>query len=160
MQFEIFVPGNPKGQPRPRAFARKMGAIHVARFYDSDTADGWKAQVRAGVLGIAFAEDLRAIEGPFDVEMRFRFDRPKSHFLRDGALGKNRSGSFIQKPDLDNLAKLVLDVITRLQRCWVDDDQVVRLVVEKRWALVGESAGCVLRVATSELMVNNGIIAA
>jgi len=160
MQFEIFIPGNPKGQPRPRAFARKMGAIHVARFYDSDTADGWKAQVRAGVLGIAFAEGLRAVEGPFDVEMRFRFARPKSHFLRDGALGKNRSGSYIQKPDLDNLAKLVLDVITRLQRCWVDDDQVVRLVVEKRLALVGESAGCVLRIATAGPTIDSASVAA
>ena len=160
MHFEIFIPGNPKGQPRPRAFARKMGAIHVARFYDSDTADGWKAQVRAGVLEIAFAEGLRAIEGPFDVEMRFRFERPKSHFLRDGALGKNRSGNYIQKPDLDNLAKLVLDVITRLQRCWVDDDQVVRLVVEKRWALVGESAGCVLRVETAGPIGNTASVPA
>ena len=160
MHFEIFIAGNAKGQPRPRAFARKMGAIHVARFYDSDTADGWKAQVRAGVLGIAFAEGLRAVEGPFDVELRFRFERPKSHFLRDGALGKNRSGSYIQKPDLDNLAKLVLDVITRLQRCWVDDDQVVRLVVEKRWALVGESAGCVLRVATSGPIIDSPAVRA
>ena len=149
MQFEIFITGDPKGQPRARAFARKMGAKFVARMYDSDVADGWKAQVRAGVLGIAFAQGLMAIEGPFDVEMRFRFERPKSHFLRDGSLGKGRSSSYIQKPDLDNLAKLVLDVITRLQRCWVDDDQVVRLVVEKRWALVGESAGCVLRIATA-----------
>ena len=39
------VTGEPKGQPRPRAFARKMGAIHVARFYDSDVADEWKRAV-------------------------------------------------------------------------------------------------------------------
>lgn len=30
------ITGEPKGQPRPRAFARKMGNVHVARFYDSD----------------------------------------------------------------------------------------------------------------------------
>lgn len=160
MHFEIFIPGDPKGQPRARAFARKMGAIHVARFYDSDVADGWKAQVYAGVLGIAFAEGLRAVEGPFDVEMRFRFERPKSHLLRDGSLGKGRSSSYIQKPDLDNLAKLVLDVITRLQRCWVDDDQVVRLVVEKRWALVGESAGCVLRIETAGPIIDSAAVRA
>jgi len=143
MNFEIFINGHPKGQPRARAYARKMGAKFVARMYDSDTADAWKAQVRAGVLAQANAQALRAIEGPFEVVMAFSFERPQSHFLSSGALGKGRVGEHVQKPDADNLAKLVLDVITSLQRCWVDDDQVVRLVVEKRWA---SRAGCHLGV--------------
>jgi Holliday junction resolvase RusA-like endonuclease len=143
MHFDIFIPGDPKGQPRARAFARKIGAKFVARMYDSDTADRWKAQVRAGVLGEANAQALWAIEGPFEVVLVFNFQRPKSHFLTSGALGKGRVREHVQKPDADNLAKLVLDVITRLQRCWKDDDQVVRLVVEKCWA---SRAGCQLGV--------------
>ena len=148
MNFDIFINGDPKGQPRARAYARKMGAKFVARMYDSDTADAWKAQVRAGVLAEANAQALRAIEGPFAVVMVFQFERPKSHFLASGALGKHRRYDHLQKPDADNLAKLVLDVITRLRRCWVDDDQVVRLVVEKRWAPVFKLPGCQLEVTS------------
>jgi Holliday junction resolvase RusA-like endonuclease len=146
MNFEIFINGHPKGQPRARAYARKMGAKFVARMYDSDTADGWKAQVRANVLAQANELGLQPIEGPFEVVMLFQFERPQSHFLSSGALGKGRVREHLQKPDADNLAKLVLDVITRLQRCWKDDDQVVRLVVEKRWAPAFKLPGCHLGV--------------
>jgi Holliday junction resolvase RusA-like endonuclease len=110
--------------------------------YDSDTADGWKAQVRASVLAQANELGLQAIEGPFEVTMLFRFERPKSHHTKIGALGKGRVREHLQKPDADNLAKLVLDVITRLQRCWKDDDQVVRLKVEKCWTPDGCIPGC------------------
>ena len=78
--------------------------------------------------------------------MVFSFQRPESHFLTSGALGKGRVREHLQKPDADNLAKLVLDVITKLQRCWMDDDQVVRLVVEKRWEEVGYSGSLNLKV--------------
>ena len=145
MNFDIFIPGDPKGQPRARAYARKMGSKFVARMYDSDTADAWKAQLRAGLLTRANEKALQAIEGPFEVVMLFSFERPESHFLTSGALRKGRVREHLQKPDADNLAKLVLDVITKLQRCWMDDDQVVRLVVEKRWAPVDYRAGCQLR---------------
>jgi len=146
MNFDIFIPGDPKGQPRARAYARKMGAKFVARMYDSDTADAWKAQVRAGVLFWADRLALQAIEGPFEVVMLFSFDRPESHLLSSGALRKGRVREHLQKPDADNLAKLVLDVITRSQRCWIDDDQVVRLEVEKCWTRDGCAPGCRLEV--------------
>jgi Holliday junction resolvase RusA-like endonuclease len=146
MNFNIFIPGDPKGQPRARAYARKMGAKFVARMYDSDTADAWKAQVRAGVLAFAHAQGFKAIEGPFEVVMLFSFERPQSHFLTRGDLGKGRVPEHLQKPDLDNLAKLVLDVITRLQKCWIDDDQVVTLLVAKRWLPPGYRPGCQLEV--------------
>jgi Holliday junction resolvase RusA-like endonuclease len=148
MNFDIFINGDPKGQPRARAYARKMGAKFVARMYDSDTADGWKAQVRSGVLAQANALGLQAIGGAFEVTMLFRFERPKSHYTTSGALGKSRGQEHLQKPDADNLAKLVLDVITRSQRCWIDDDQVVRLKVEKCWTRDGCIPGCRLQVTS------------
>jgi len=48
MTFFIF--GDPKGQPRARAFARKMGAKYVARMYDSDVADSWKRAVNVALV--------------------------------------------------------------------------------------------------------------
>jgi Holliday junction resolvase RusA-like endonuclease len=155
MKIETFISGYPKGQPRARAFARKMGAKFVARMYDSDVADEWKGQVRAGVLRAAITQGLRAIDGAFKVELRFRFERSQSHFKKSGELGKGRVEEYIQKPDLDNLAKLILDVTTRLQCCWLDDDQVNLLSVSKHWAASGKPSGCHIIISTND---NNGAV--
>lgn len=45
MTITFFIHGDPKPQPRPRAFARRMGAKFVARVYDAGTAEGWKSQI-------------------------------------------------------------------------------------------------------------------
>jgi Holliday junction resolvase RusA-like endonuclease len=37
------------------------------------------------------------------------------------------------KPDVDNYAKGVLDVITKDGRFWIDDSQVQQLLVSKAW---------------------------
>ena len=41
------------------------------------------------------------------------------------------------KPDVDNIAKIVLDSIVKA-RVLVDDNQVVQLVVSKEWAAYGQ----------------------
>lgn len=140
------VHGEPKGQPRPRAFARKMGAIHVARFYDSDVADAWKRAVYLEVLEAAYRAGWQVTTGPVSVTLRFAMPRPKSHF---GAKGLKPSApqDHVGKPDIDNLFKLVGDQITKTERVWRDDSQVVTMHVEKRWAL-GEEAGCEVEIST------------
>ena len=45
--LEIF--GEPKAQPRARAYAMKFGNKYSARMYDSDSADAWKAAVDAAL---------------------------------------------------------------------------------------------------------------
>jgi Holliday junction resolvase RusA-like endonuclease len=85
--------------------------------------------------------------------------RPKSHHGANG-LKPSAPKFHVGKPDADNLAKLVLDQITRSGRIWRDDSQVVRLVVEKRWALVGESAGCVLRIETAGPIIDSAAVRA
>ena len=51
------------------------------------------------------------------------------------------------KPDVDNLAKLILDQITRSGNVWRDDSQVVSLTVHKFWA-VGAEQGCSVSIST------------
>ena len=42
----VRVYGEPKGQPRPRAFAKPIGGGKFsARVYDAGTAEGWKSQI-------------------------------------------------------------------------------------------------------------------
>ena len=67
--IELTIFGDPKGQPRPRAFARRMGAKYVARVYDSDVADEWKSAVDCAILTRAMSNELKMREGPFAVAM-------------------------------------------------------------------------------------------
>ena len=147
--LSFFVRGEPKGQPRPRAFARKMGAIHVARFYDSDVADAWKRAVYLGVVEAANKAGWQVTTGPVAVTLRFAMPRPKSHF---GAKGLKPSAPVYHagKPDVDNMAKLVLDRITRSGRIWRDDSQVVSLIVHKFY-VVGNGQGCSVSISTLEI---------
>src|SRR4029077_12784124 len=44
--FRFVVIGDPKGQPRPRAFAKKIGInTYVARVYDAASAEAWKSAI-------------------------------------------------------------------------------------------------------------------
>ena len=140
------VTGEPKGQPRPRAFARKMGNVHVARFYDSDVADEWKSAVQIALLEMATQTRWELTLGPVAVELRFAMPRPKSHF---GAKGLKPSAPVhhVGKPDADNTCKLILDQITRSGRIWRDDSQVVSLTVHKFWA-TGAEQGCSVSIST------------
>ena len=140
------VAGEPKGQPRPRAFARKMGNVHVARFYDSDVADVWKSAVMLAIIEAAKLHKWALTLGPVAVELRFAMPRPKSHF---GAKGLKASApvQHIGKPDVDNLAKLILDQITRSGCVWRDDSQVVSMRSDKFWA-TGAEQGCSVSIST------------
>ena len=139
------ITGDPKGQPRPRAFARKMGNVHVARFYDSDVADEWKRAVQIVVLDASIVHKWPLTLGPVAISMCFSLPRPKSHF---GAKGLKPSAPVHHsgKPDTDNLAKLVMDQITKSGRIWKDDSQVVSLTVHKLWAS-GNESGCSVLIA-------------
>jgi Holliday junction resolvase RusA-like endonuclease len=142
--MNLFIFGDPKGQPRARAFARKMGATHVARMYDSDVADAWKHAVDLGIEREHRLQKLPLVLDPvgaFDCKLTFFFRRPKSHYGKGGHVKASAPINHVSKPDADNLAKLVLDRITRSGRIWRDDSQVARLTVEKYWAITDARIG-------------------
>lgn len=134
--ISFFVPGQPKGQPRPRAFAMKFGNKYQARMYDAGTAEGWKSSV-AG----AAKEFLPAtpVEIPLRLTLVFYMPRPKSHLNSKGNLKESAPVWFAGKPDSDNLAKAVMDALTILGM-WKDDSQVVKLTSMKAYA--NERSGC------------------
>ena len=141
------VQGEPKGQPRPRAFARKMGAVHVARFYDSDVADTWKSAVMLAIMQAAkVGNGWHFTSEAVSVSITFAMPRPKSHF---GAKGLKPSAPVhhVGKPDADNTCKLILDQITRSGCVWRDDSQVVSLTVHKFYA-TGAEQGCSVSIST------------
>jgi Holliday junction resolvase RusA-like endonuclease len=133
---EFFVAGTPKGQPRPRAFARDG----KARVYDPGTAEGWKAQV-----ALAARDHLPSnpIDLPAAIHLRFLLPRPRSHFGRKG-LKSTVPTYHIATPDVDNLAKAVIDALVAIR--FLRDDRLVHLLfITKRYA--DGSPGCLVRLA-------------
>jgi len=124
-KITVFVEGDPKAQPRPRAFARMMpGGRAVARVYDAGTAENWKSRIAAALVssrpGVPW-------DGPVAVRMDFVIRRPKSHYgtgKKNQAVRGSAPPAPTGRPDLDNLEKAVLDACTTMG-IWRDDSQVV-----------------------------------
>ena len=130
------VDGIPKGQPRPKAFRRG----NHAGVYDPGTAGEWKARV---------CEAGRALrpEAPLECALMvwLVFDMPRPKRIKP-----TRYEDCTSRPDVDNLAKAVLDALK--EDGWMRDDaQVVLLHVEKRYHNHGERAGLGITVAAAEL---------
>ena len=144
--ISFFVEGLPKGQPRARAFARKFGATYSARMYDPQTADDWKKCVWRGLNAALLATPFERIAGPVNIALVFVMPRPKAHF---GARGIKDSAPrwHIGKPDIDNLCKLVFDVVTKSGKVWHDDSQIIAVLAEKKYAAPNENSGCIVTIS-------------
>jgi len=138
------IAGTPKAQPRVKATMRGRHA----GVYTPKTAEDWKHSIKHELRAYAG----KVIEGNFTIELCFYFKRPLSHY------GTGRNSKLIkdaaprrhtQKPDVDNLAKAVLDALTDI-RFWRDDSQVTKLTIQKHWAdLITE--GMSIRAKVEEL---------
>lgn len=111
--INISVYGDPKAQPRARAFARNG----IVRMYDPSTAEGWK-----GAIALAAEKYIpnEPLTGPLKVNLTFYFKRPK-RLCRKKDLRCRMPHDV--KPDRDNCEKAVLDCLTTLG-FWKDDCQV------------------------------------
>jgi Holliday junction resolvase RusA-like endonuclease len=128
----FFAQGEPKPQPRPRAFARNMGGGKFsARVYEAGTAEGWKSMVAMAAKPHLPKEPFT---DPLSVQVDFYLPRPKAHMSSNGLFVKASSPSHpMNKMDCDNLAKAVLDTLTQIGM-WKDDGQIVSLCVSKNYA--------------------------
>lgn len=73
------------------------------------------------------ALELPMLDGPLAVQLEVVCTKPKTSKLD------------LPRQDVDNFAKSILDALTKAG-AWLDDAQVARLSVEKRFALKGEVA--------------------
>lgn len=127
-----FVHGEPKAQPRPKAFARNGRA----GIYDPGTAEGWKGVIAAALKGHAG----KLVTDALRVDLVFYFPRPKGHFGTGKNAGKLKLSAPIwhtKKPDIDNLEKAVFDALSEKSGIglWKDDTQVVESRSLKRFAV-------------------------
>ncbi len=142
--ISFYVTGEPKAQPRPRAFARKMGDRYVARVFDIGTAEHWKSAIAEE----ARKAGLTKFEGAVSLELRFNFKRPKSQFTKGGLVKHTSPAYHTQRPDLDNAEKACEDALTQIG-AWQDDSFIARKLSTKDWAIGNSPGGC--HITISEL---------
>jgi len=140
MQITFTVPGVPIAQPRPRAtmaHGGKHARIHeVTHVKDATTGErrphpiaAFKATVRLACEQVYRDAPLT---GPLAAHCVFIFPRSRSLIWRKKPMPRiPRQG----KPDADNLLKSLCDALNGL--LWVDDSQIVRVIVEK-WIAAGD----------------------
>jgi len=132
MSLTFSVPGEPVPQPRPRVstrggFARAyVPATHPVHAY------------RQALAEAAVAAGLSETGEPLNVVIDAVFKRPKSHMRKSGV---RADAPRLPRPDVDNIAKAVLDA---LQDVMGDDTLVARLVVEKSY---GQEARTTVRIS-------------
>ncbi|UCZ89050.1 RusA family crossover junction endodeoxyribonuclease [Gordonia sp. WA4-43] len=118
----VFVAGAPAPQGSKR---------HVGRgvLIESSKAVGpWRERI--AVAAHSHARGL--LSGPVALTLDFVMPRPKS-------APKRSTPPAVKRPDIDKLARAVLDALTDV---WLaDDSQVVSLHATKRIAEIGEAAG-------------------
>jgi len=127
------VAGEPVPQPRVRVSTR--GGF--ARAYVPSKHPVHDYRRRLGIA--AKAAGLRPAAIPLVVAIVVAFGRPKSHASKSGL---RKGAPVLPRADVDNLAKAILDAMQEDdtgEPIMGDDSRVARLIVEKKYAPIGES---------------------
>ena len=140
--IDIFIPG----KPAPQGSKRHVGN---GRMVESSKEVGpWRESIRW-----ALARAGRFPDGlPVRADLLFVLYRPGSTPKR----GPRSTPAAIRKPDLDKLARAVLDAVTSAG-VWPDDSCVTHLSARKRIALPGEPMGLRLRLSHDADHLDRGL---
>jgi crossover junction endodeoxyribonuclease RusA len=133
-RLDVFVPG----RPAPQGSKRHVG--NGVMIESSKTVGTWRDDIRGTVLAAmtATGHTGHPVGTPVFVALEFVLPRPTS-------TPKTRTPSAVKRPDIDKLARAVLDALTSAGT-WADDSQVVGMVLTKRLAERDETPGCRISV--------------
>ena len=122
------------GKPIP---LKRHRVTKHGRMYDPSHKD--KKQIW---LQIAAYKPRRPLAGDIMIKLVFTMPRPKSHY-RTGKykhlLKDNVPEYHSYTPDLDNMVKMICDVIQGKGRMICDDSQICMLQAEKVWGFTGKT---------------------
>jgi len=137
--IQVFIPGVPVPKGSAKAFyVKALGRARVVQ----DNAE--KQRPWASMIAVMTRDrwTYGVTNSAVHADMLFVMPRPKSHLRANGSV----KGSFAQrehtsKPDVDKLARCVLDALTGV--LYTDDSQVVEINARKTY---GGAPGCMLTI--------------
>lgn len=122
--FTLVLPITPRGQGRPQ-FSRTANGV---RTYTPTATREAQAEVR--MLWLLAGQPVVPPDTPFTAKVHATFARPPSHVGKTGLTAAGRR-SVLPRPDVDNIAKLILDALQGL--AFSDDLWCRSLTVSKAW---------------------------
>lgn len=135
-RIAVFVPGKPAPQGSKRYLGRQGGKGITVE--SSKAVAPWRADIREALLQELEAGGHQQLDGAVTVLLTFVMPRPAS-------TPKRRTPPAVKRPDIDKLARAVLDAIGSAG-VWRDDSQVTNLHAYKRLAEIGETSGVVIEI--------------
>jgi len=138
---------NVEGIPAPQGSKRHVG---MGRMIESCKAlKPWREQIIAESKNNINVP--KALEEAVSISLVFLFPRPKAHFNSKGALKPSAPEYKTTKPDIDKLARAVLDSLT-LAGVFKDDAFVYTLSTQKRYCIGSEQPGVMITlIGTKQL---------
>lgn len=127
--LELAVPGTPQPKGSLKAIPAKNpdGTLRIAMKNDNPKTKEWQDLV--SFHATSQMRGQKPYEGAVWLSMLFRITRPRTHFMKGGALRKDLLEEHVDKPDVDKLVRCILDALTGI--CYVDDCQVVTVTATK-----------------------------
>ena len=122
--IKFTIHGKPKALKRHRPSAR-------GGYYDPSSKD--KKQIW---LQIAKYRPKQPLVGDISLKVTFYMPRPKSHYRtgkRSHVLKAKAPVFHSVRPDIDNLIKMIADIIQGKDRMIIDDSQICMLFAEKKY---------------------------
>lgn len=122
--MEIIIKGKPIAKARPKFYRRGK---HVGTYNPQESEEGrwlWEAKQQI----------TECFDGPIKVYIEFYFSRPKSHYgtgQNKDVLKMSSPKYHLQKPDIDNCVKFVLDCLNG--HAFKDDKQIFAIEAYKSW---------------------------
>ena len=127
----FFLPCKPMPTPRPRATTR--GGKFASVYHPADYTK-FKANLTE-MVSVQIDRPPTPLTGPLVVTVDVTMEKARTSKLAHPT------------PDCDNLVKGVLDAITSSETYWVDDKQIIDLIITKRWTTDGAAPGYQVRVS-------------
>jgi len=151
MTITVFIAGTPAPQGSKRlGFAGRGNGGRPIILDDSKRTKPWRSDIRSALL-TPDGQPAEHFDGPVHVEMVFVMPRPKS-------APKRTTPPATKKPDLDKLARAVLDAVSSAG-VWRDDSQVITMQAGKRLANIDETSGLHLVIAPTAFELVRCVIA-
>lgn len=124
MIYEFEIPGKITGKGRPRVNTNTAIAYTPAKTKD------YEELIKQ--YFILKYRKIQPLEGRLSVTVKAYFGIPKSTSKTNKEEMLQGNMSPVKKPDIDNIAKIILDALNKL--AFNDDNQITKLIIEKEYA--------------------------